>query len=108
MSDNMKIILLMAIFFSSFGYANDVVSIDYLTEMDDETYLNSNPRIYRAEGEHQCQSKDSLGHTCRVIGVNFTDCNVAFFYLKKEDCCKGSRYGGSSIGFTLTKCTNFN
>ncbi len=108
MSGKMKLIFLMVILFSSIVQANDVVFIDYLTEMDDETYLSSNPRIYRAEGEHQCQSRDSLGHTCHVIGVNFTDCNVAFFNLKKEDCCKGSRYGGNSIGFKLTKCTNFN
>jgi hypothetical protein len=108
MRDNMKLMLFLAILFSSVGQASDVVFIDYLTEMDDETYLSSNPRIYRAEGQHQCQSKDSLGHTCTVIGVNFTDCNVAFFNLKKEDCCKGSRYGGNSIGFKVTKCTNFN
>lgn len=108
MSYNMKLNFLMVILFSSLVEANDVVFVDYLTEMDDEAYLSSNPRLYRGEGEHQCQSGDSIGHTCKVIGVSFTDCNVAFFKLKQEDCCNGSRYGGRTIGFKLTKCTNFN
>lgn len=94
--------------FSNLVYAEDVVEIDYLTEMDDESYSMQNPRLYRAEGEHQCQSSESIGHTCKILGVNFTDCNAAFFKLKNEDCCIGSRYGGNSIGFKLTKCTNFN
>lgn len=87
--------------------AEEPVEIDYITEMDTETYLQ-NPRLYRAEGQHQCQSNLSIGHTCQNLGVNFTDCNHAHFKLKQEDCCSGSRYGGSSIGFKITKCTNFN
>jgi hypothetical protein len=83
------------------------IEIDYISEMDDEAY-RQNPRLYRAEGEHQCQSSQSIGHTCKNLGVSFTDCNQAFFKLKLEDCCSGSRYGGSSIDFKLTKCTNFN
>ncbi len=90
------------------SYAAAEVEVDYITEMSDEDYRSVNPRLYRAEGEHQCQSKDSLGHTCKNLGVNFTDCNQAFFKLKRDDCCSGSEYGGSTIGFKLTKCTNFN
>lgn len=87
--------------------AEEPVEIDYITEIDEETYLQ-NPRLYRAEGEHQCQSQASIGHTCKNLGVNFTDCNQAHFKLKLEDCCSGSRWGGNSIGFKVTKCTNFN
>jgi hypothetical protein len=104
----MKFLFLIFTMYSASLFAEDVIEIDYLTEMDQESYLSSNPRLYRGEGEHQCQSKDSIGHTCKVIGVSFTDCNVAFFKLKQEDCCVGSRYGGRTIGFKLTKCTNFN
>lgn len=89
------------------SWAEEPVEIDFLREMDTEVYLQ-NPRLYRAEGEHQCQSNTSLGHTCKNLGVNFTDCNQAHFKLKLEDCCSGSRWGGNSIGFKITKCTNFN
>lgn len=82
--------------------------VDYINEMDDHTYRMQNPRIYRGEGEHQCQSSESIGHTCKNLGVNFMDCNNAFFKLKRDDCCSGSQFGGTSIGFKLTKCTNFN
>lgn len=85
-----------------------IEEVDYISEVDDAVYKTQNPRLYRGEGEHQCQSSQSLGHSCKNLGVNFTDCNHAFFRLKMEDCCKGSEYGGRSIGFKLTKCTNFN
>ena len=103
----MKLIsLFLIIIVSCSSFAAD--EIDYITEMSDEDYRSVNPRLYRAKGEHQCQSKDSLGHTCKNLGINFTDCNQAFFKLKRDDCCSGSEYGGSSIGFKVTKCTNFN
>jgi hypothetical protein len=86
--------------------ASDAEEVDYIREMDDEAYLENNPRIYRAEGEHQCQSSESIGHTCKNLGVNFSDCNAAFYTLKRDDCCTGSKYGGVSIGFKVTKCTN--
>ncbi len=90
------------------GIAHAAEEIDYIHEVDDETYRESNPRLYRGEGKHVCQSKESIGHTCQNLGVNFTDCNHAFFSLKRDDCCAGSQYGGNSIEFKLTKCTNFN
>lgn len=103
----MKLFFLFVLMFSFCALANeDVVEVDYISEMDDEAYLQSNPRIYRAEGEHQCQSIESIGHTCKNLGVNFSDCNVAFFSLKRDDCCSGSEYGGTSIGFKMNKCTN--
>lgn len=101
----MKFLILMLATFPVF--ASDVIEVDYLREMDDETYRQS-PRLYRAEGQHICQSPSSIGHQCKNLGVNLTDCNQAFFKLKQNDCCSGSQYGGTSIGFKLTKCTNFN
>lgn len=83
------------------------IEVDYIHEVSDEAYREHNARIYRAEGEHQCQSADSLGHSCKNLGVNFTDCNHAFYSLKRDDCCSGSKYGGTSIDFKVTKCTNF-
>jgi hypothetical protein len=86
------IIISVFLLFNSPVNAFDEIEFDYLTEMS----------------EHQCQSRDSIGHSCKNLGVNFTDCNQAFFKLKRDDCCSGSEYGGNSIGFKLTKCTNFN
>lgn len=102
----MKYLILMFITFPVFA-VDEVEEIDFITEMDDETYRQT-PRLYRAEGLHTCQSSTALGHQCKNLGVNLTDCNQAFFKLKAEDCCSGSLYGGNSIGFKLTKCTNFN
>lgn len=97
-------LILCFVSMSSYG----VVERDYITEMDDSSYREQNPRLYRGEGEHQCQSNQSIGHTCKNLGVNFTDCNNAFYKLKLDDCCSSSEYGGTSIGFKLTKCSNFN
>ena len=72
------------------AFAEELVEIDFITEIDSKTYLQ-NPRLYRAEGEHQCQSDQSIGHACKNLGVNFTDCNQAYSKLKMEDCCSGSR-----------------
>lgn len=99
------ICILTTLAFNTMAHTSE--TIDYISEMDTDTYAQT-PRLYRAEGQHQCQSDLAIGHTCQVLGVNFTDCNQAHFRLKQEDCCSGSRYGGSSIGFKLTKCTNFN
>ncbi len=104
----MKLIIIMALFSLNVFAFEDSTEIDFITEMDDEVYREANPRIYRGEGEHQCQSRESIGHTCKNLGVNFTDCNQAFFKLKLEDCCSGSKYGGTTINFKLLKCTNFN
>lgn len=90
------------------AYADEPRELDFITEVDDAHYKQNGARLYRAEGEHVCQSDESIGHTCKNLGVNFMDCNHAHFKLKIEDCCSGSKYGGSSIGFKITKCTNFN
>lgn len=100
----MKILFL--IFILSQGVLAEIEQ-DYIHEVSDEAYRKQNPRLYRAEGEHQCQSQESIGHSCKTLGVNFTDCNHAFFSLMRDDCCRGSNYGGRSIGFKITKCTNF-
>ena len=92
---------------SLFAYVGPV-EVDYITEMDGDAYRDSIPKVYRGEGIHQCQSKDSIGHSCENAGLNFTDCNVAFFKLKMADCCPDSRYGGTSISFKLTKCSYYN
>ena len=87
--------------------AQELEEMDFITEVDEDHYKN-NARLYRGEGEHQCQSPESIGHTCKNLGVNFMDCNHAFYKLKMEDCCSGSKHGGTTIAFKLTKCTNFN
>lgn len=100
----MKMLFLLCLFSFQIHAA---VERDYIHEVSDEAYRDSSARLYRAEGEHQCQSADSIGHTCKNLGVNFTDCNHAFFSLKRDDCCSGSKYGGTSINFKVTKCSNF-
>ena len=103
-------IILVLLLFTNLGFAFDDVpyEVDYSLELSSEEYYQINPRLYRGEGEHQCQSQNSLGHTCRNLGVNFTDCNQAALKLMRDDCCSGSLYGGNSIGFKMLKCTNFN
>lgn len=98
-------ILLMFMSLSVQAY-DEVIEVDYINEMDDDSY-RSNPQLHKAEGEHQCQSREAMGHTCKNLGVGFTDCNQAFYKLKMEDCCSGSKYGGSTIGFKLTKCSKY-
>lgn len=100
----MRFILFLLLCSSAFA----VEELDFIRDIDDEYYKQVSPRLYRGEGEHQCQSSESIGHTCKNLGVNFMDCNHAFYRLQQEDCCSGSNYGGRSIGFKLTKCTNFN
>lgn len=100
-----KTLLLSFLLYSTFSLGEEV---DYIHEVSDEVYREAQPRLYRAEGEHLCQSREAIGHSCKNLGVNFTDCNHAFFSLKRDDCCAGSKYGGGSIEFKLTKCTNFN
>jgi hypothetical protein len=105
----MKLILSLFLFSGlSFAYDERPSLVDYALELSNEEYYQVNPRLYRGEGEHQCQSLSSIGHTCRNLGVNFTDCNQAALKLKRDDCCSGSLYGGNSIGFKMVKCTNFN
>ena len=78
-------------------------------------------RQFRAKGVHTCQSQTDIGHTCRVLGSGYTDCNQASLKLKMEDCCPSTRrcgrdpetkkeqcrYGGKSIGFGMEQCTIF-
>lgn len=99
------LILLIFVSINAFGL-DEVYEIDYGRELSDEEYL-LNPQLHKAEGEHTCQSRESIGHTCKNLGVGFTDCNQAFFKLKMEDCCSGSTYGGNSIGFKLQKCSKY-
>ncbi|WP_408096857.1 hypothetical protein ACJVC5_17600 [Peredibacter sp. HCB2-198] len=103
----MKSLAFILLLFTTVSVKAHVEELDFITEVDEEHY-KSNARLYRGEGEHQCQSPESIGHTCKNLGVNFMDCNHAFYKLKMEDCCSGSKYGGTSIAFKLTKCTNFN
>lgn len=99
------LILLMCVSVNAFAL-DEVYEIDYSRELTDEEY-RLNPQLHKAEGEHQCQSPESIGHTCKNLGVGFTDCNQAFYKLKMEDCCSGSKYGGSSIGFKVLKCSKY-
>ncbi len=54
-------------------------------------------------GQHTCQSHDSIGHTCTNYGI-FNDANEAYYKLKADSCCGHSQYGGSSIDFKVTNC----
>lgn len=102
----MKFLLIILTTFSINSIAQDLgVEIDYLPYLSNEEYMNSGAKLHKAEGLHQCQSSESIGHTCRNLGVNYTDCNQAFYSLKREDCCSGSKYGGSSISFKIIKCS---
>jgi hypothetical protein len=64
-------------------------------------------RLFRADGEHTCQSQSSIGHKCKVSGMNYTECGHAKFDLERTDCCPATSQKGTSIGFTLTKCSTF-
>lgn len=72
-------------------------------------------RLFRAIGEHQCQSQTDWGHKCKVQGQPYTSCNEAYYALKREDCCRSTRrkmdcrdrLGGSSVNFKITKCTQY-
>jgi hypothetical protein len=78
-------------------------------------------RLFKAEGRHQCQSLTDAGHSCNVLGTNYTDCSQAHAKLKMEDCCHSTRrckkdsetgeetcrFGGSSIDFKLLSCSAY-
>lgn len=71
-------------------------------------------RLFHADGEHQCWSRDFIGYTCTVShAAIYTDCSWAFLGLKNDNCCsrmywKGRRLeDGRSIDFKITKCTNW-
>jgi len=100
----MKVFLVLSLLCSLPALAQE---FDARRDWDVETYY-TNQRLYRAEGEHQCQSHSSLGHRCETVGINFTDCNNAFLKLQRQDCCGTSRYGGVSIGFRMTRCSALN
>ena len=70
----------------------------------DQIAAQQNTPSFYAKGTHQCQSKTSIGHTCKVDGY-FNDCDEAFRKLKMQDCCPNSKYGGNSTDFTLDSCT---
>ena len=96
-------------------------------EMDDEIELNHGGSSNNADqktpswfasGQHMCQSKTSIGHTCSVSGVGYNDCNEASLKLKMDDCCPRTtvcgpdpqtgnvkcELGGNSIGFNMLSC----
>ncbi len=62
---------------------------------------------YIATGTHQCQSHDSLGHSCEVFGSAYADCIAAQADLSGQDCCFATPEGGTSIGFILNYCAPF-
>ena len=103
----MRFILLICLFSASVHAQSELNEVDYIQDMTDEFYRDNNAQPHKATGEHTCQSDKSLGHTCQNIGVNFMDCNQAFFSLRREDCCSGSEHGGVSIGFKLIKCSKY-
>lgn len=90
------------------------VLADHPVAMDDdgadeaEDAAPSRPvRVVRATGQHQCQSRESIGHSCRVWTQRAVDCNDAFASLKSDDCCGRTEGGGNSIGFKLLSCSSF-
>lgn len=103
----MRVFFLMLFLVSSFSAQSEVIEIDYIQDMTEEFYRDNSAQPHKATGEHTCQSDKSIGHSCHNLGVNFMDCNQAFFSLKREDCCSGSTYGGVSIGFKLIKCSKY-
>jgi hypothetical protein len=76
---------------------------------------------FAAGGMHQCQSETDIGHSCSVFDIGFNDCNEAAIKLRMKDCCPSTklcsfdpatgkftcRYGGTSIGFTVSYCIPF-
>ncbi|MFL0799023.1 MAG: hypothetical protein K6L80_01125 [Agarilytica sp.] len=62
---------------------------------------------YIATGSHQCQSHESIGHSCEVFGSMYDDCISAQVDLAGEDCCFATPEGGNSIGFSLDYCAPF-
>lgn len=90
----MKTLLLFTILFNISAYAES-----------DQAPVMKNAKPHKAEGRHLCQSEQSIGHSCRNIGINYMDCNQAFYKLRMDDCCSGSKYGGTSIHFELLKCS---
>ncbi|MCM2351825.1 MAG: hypothetical protein NDI69_17555 [Bacteriovoracaceae bacterium] len=103
----MRFLLMMFFLILSLSAHSEVIEIDYIQDMTDEYYRDASAQPHKAEGEHMCQSHTSIGHTCKNLGVNFMDCNQAFFKLKQEDCCSGSTYGGVSIGFKIKECSKY-
>jgi hypothetical protein len=85
-----------------------------------KAFLDLTPKAATASasGQHMCQSKTSIGHTCSVSGVGYNDCNEASLKLKMDDCCPRTavcgpdpqtgkvtcELGGSSIGFNMLSC----
>jgi hypothetical protein len=104
----MKTIAALLLFFCLSAFAQEeLTEFDYIQDMSEEFYRDNSAQPHKAEGEHMCQSHSSIGHTCKNLGVNFMDCNQAFFKLKQEDCCSGSSDGGVSIGFKIKKCSKY-
>lgn len=101
----MKLLMILSSLLCFNAYALD--EVDYIRELTEEEYKAPGLRLHKAKGKHQCQSAASIGHSCHNLGVNFNDCNQAFFLLQKDDCCKGSEYGGRSIGFKLVSCSSY-
>jgi hypothetical protein len=83
-------------------------------EKDQGPFMMFPYRLFHGSGEHQCWSKDFIGYKCIVNhAAVYTDCQAAFFGMKKDNCCsrmywQGRRLeDGTSIDFKLTKCSNW-
>jgi hypothetical protein len=90
-------------------------------QVEEQSVTQQNIRLFKADGQHQCQSKTDLGHKCSVFGTEYTDCTQAAAKLKSQDCCPATRrcnkdaktgketcsLGGTSIGFELLHCSAF-
>ena len=100
-----KLVMLLSLLCSLTTLASD--EVDYMREMAEEDYKTIGIRLHKAQGEHLCQSHESIGHKCSNLGVNFSDCQQAFLLLKRDDCCSGSQYGGRSIAFKITSCSSY-
>jgi len=106
---------LLALALTTQVYANEGCNKDAALNIDAALGMTAFPyRLFHADGEHQCWSKDFIGYKCTVShAAIYTDCNAAFFGLKRDNCCsrmywKGKRLeDGRSIDFKMTKCTNW-
>ena len=79
------------------------VAVVVLTKISDAGAQPS--RLFRAEGEHQCQSRTSIGHKCVVAGTGYTSCDEARRKLTRRDCCPRTKDKGNSINFRINTCT---
>ena len=96
-------------------YSRIILAIVLGLAVASSSAFGQTPRLFRANGEHKCQSSTDIGHTCMNFGTNYTSCDEAYFKLKREDCCPATqkrvdgklRFGGTSIDFHVNSCTIF-